>query len=116
MSINLTIPVAPLSVNKAYRGRRFSTSEHKQLQKDVSALIGQWKVPLKGELAVVYVFYVKNYSRSDVGNMEKTITDILCKLGYIQNDNDIKSLYLIKEKVSDSKNEKIEVQITNYIC
>jgi Holliday junction resolvase RusA-like endonuclease len=113
--MKIEIKTSPLSVNKAYKGRRFSTPEYKKLEADVCRLIGRNKEEqLKGELWVRYIFYIKNYKRSDVCNMEKTITDIIKKLGYMRDDSDIKVAYIRKEKVEKYEDEKIEITIYQY--
>lgn len=104
----IEIPLAPLSVNRAYTGRRFKTPEHKQFTEDCLLLLTKCKEKYTGWVDVEYHFYVKNYKKADVGNMEKTITDILVHAGILEDDRFIKSLYLEKH---ESKEERMEITI-----
>lgn len=112
--MKFSIPVSPISINKAYRGgRRFKTKDYELFEKHVGMTARQSKEKNIGELFVKYTFHVKNYSRADVGNMEKCLSDVLSKLGYFENDNDIKGFLLIKEKALAE--EYIEIEILPYI-
>lgn len=66
--------------------------------------------PLDGELVVRYTFSLSNYANTDVGNLEKQVTDILVKRGYIKDDRYIKELILRKERGEDG----IDVVITKF--
>lgn len=110
--MKFSIPVKPLSVNAAYRGRRFKSKDYEQFEEDVSLVLGRAKQNHTGELFVKYTFYIKNYSRSDTANFEKVLSDTLTKLGYFADDNDIKGIFMVKEKVD--KEEHIMVEIVPY--
>jgi len=99
------ILVKPLSVNDAWQGRRFKTSEYKQYENDCL-----WqKIPLvKGEVEIHYTFHLKRYSTSDVDNFIKPLQDILVKMGAIEDDK--KVVRIVAEKVKDEK-EFTEVEI-----
>lgn len=113
--MQLTIPIRALSVNKASKGRHFKTLAYRQYEVDVCKLLPFAKRPLvQEEYFAKYVFYIKNYSASDTGNMEKLITDLLVKRNYIEDDRFIKAMYLIKEKVTDISDEKIIIDIVPY--
>ncbi len=108
--MKFSIPVKPLSVNKAYRGRRFKTKDYIDFESDVGKTIGQCQDELpSGELFVIYTFHIKNYGRSDTANMEKVLSDTLKKLGYFRDDSDIKSIYMVKERTK--QDERIDVEI-----
>lgn len=104
----ISLPLKPLSVNKAYRGRRFASEELKQYKQDVGYLLNRFK-PITGEIELDYKFYLENYSRTDVGNLEKPLTDILVETGLIPDDRHVKKITLEKFKGED----KIEILITN---
>lgn len=110
--MKFSIPVSPVSVNKLYRGRRFKTEDYENFEDEVYYAIGKSKQKNAGELFVRYTFYIKNYSRADTANLEKGLSDILSKLGYFENDNDIKMILMVKEKTNDK--EYIEVEILPY--
>jgi len=105
----LKIPVKPLSINKAWRGRRFKTPEYKQFEIDCSWWI-KGKM-IKGEIDITYRFYLKNYARTDLDNLIKNLQDIIVKCGMIEDDRKIKRLVAEKFK---SDEDRIEVDIKKY--
>ncbi len=111
--MQIKIPISPLSVNKAWQGRRFKTKEYKDYEKNVLCLLPRER-PLEGELFVRYVFYIKNYKMSDIDNFIKPLQDILVKGKIIEDDRFIKSILIIKEQVKDKKDEKIVLDIVPY--
>ncbi len=101
------INIKPLSVNDAYRGRRFSTSELKQYKNDLSILLPKLEIP-KGKLKVRYEFGVSS-SGSDGDNLIKAFQDCLSN-AYGFNDNTIYKWDI--EKVVVKKGEEyIDFQI-----
>lgn len=113
--MKICIPLTPLSINKAHHGRHIKTNEFLQYEQDVCYLLPLNAKKLKdGEYFIKYVFYIKNYLKSDTGNFEKLITDLLVKRGYLKDDRFIKAMYLEKVKVKDIKDEKIILDIVPY--
>lgn len=108
MKINIKIPVKPLSVNKAWAGRRFKSTYYKDFENDVCNFLPFAKKTITEECEVHYTFFVKNYKMTDIDNLIKTIQDIIIKRGYIKDDRQI--VYLLAEKVQ-SNEEAIEVDI-----
>lgn len=102
----ISLPIKALSVNQAYRGRRFASVELKQYKQDVGYLLHLFK-PITGEIELRYKFHIKNYNRTDVGNLEKPLTDILVETGLIPDDRHVKKITLEKFKGKDS----IEIEI-----
>jgi Holliday junction resolvase RusA-like endonuclease len=99
----------PMSVNQAWQGRRFKTQLYKNYEEDLSWQIKLMKLKtITGWVNVEYRFYIKNFLRSDAGNFEKPLTDILVKNGLIEDDKFIKRLVIEKFK---SDEEKIEIEI-----
>lgn len=93
-----TVFIKPLSLNMAYRGRRFTTPELKAYKLHLAYVLPVIDVPKKGKLAVKYFFGVSS-KNSDVDNLCKAIQDCLAeKYGF----ND-KQIYRIEM-------EKIDVQ------
>lgn len=85
----IKIDIKPLSVNKAFQGRRFKTKAYKSYEKIVLLMLPNLKIPdppLK--LKYEYGFSNKN---ADIDNPCKLITDILQKK-YGFNDRDIYQL------------------------
>lgn len=113
--MKIIIPIKPLSINEAHRGRHIKTKEFLRYEKNVSFLLPICPIDIKdGEYFVRYIFYIKNYKKSDAGNFEKLITDILVKRGYLKDDRFIKAFYIEKENVKDSVLERIEIDIVLY--
>lgn len=80
------LPIKPLSLNNAYRGRRFTTPELKRYKEDVTKLLPKMDVPT-GALAVRYVFGVSSKA-IDGDNLIKCLQDALAD-AYGFNDNRI---------------------------
>lgn len=108
--IHLFIDAKPFSVNKAWRGgARYRTNGYKDFEKEV--LYQLPKVQIEGEVEIDFVFYVKNYSRSDTSNLIKCLEDILVHGGMIEDDR--KVVALTAKKIKSNK-ERIEVEIKQY--
>lgn len=101
------IPIKPLSVNGAYRGRRFASPGLKQYKKDVASLLPKIEVPA-GKLSVSYTFGVSS-KMSDLDNCVKAFQDSLSE-SYNFND---KLIYEIKMGKTDvpKGSEYIEFEI-----
>ena len=107
----MRIPIKPLSVNKAWQGKRFKTKDYKSFERDVLLLIRRQAVP-EGELELTLNWGFSNYGASDTDNPVKPFVDCLQKkLGF--NDNKIKRMVIEKHKV-DKGNEYIEYEIKEY--
>lgn len=113
--MKLTIKVSPLSVNDAWKGKRYKTDNYLQYETDVSLLLPINKnepyEPYESELFVKYVWYFKNYKGRDNDNPLKPFQDILKARGYLKDDRYIKASYIKKESVSNIEEERIEVEI-----
>jgi len=103
------IKIKPLSVNQAYRGRRFATSELKTYKEKLSYLLPKMKVG-EGKLSVKYIFGLSSKG-ADGDNLIKAFQDCLSeKYGF--NDNKIYSWYI--EKVDVKKGDEfVEFEIKN---
>ena len=93
--IEIMLYAKPLSVNKAWKGRRFKTSAYKAYEKEILALLSK-KPPLSGRLAIQYDFFLINM-RTDIDNLIKPLQDILQKKGYFKNDNQIITISACKK-------------------
>ena len=105
----IEIRTKPLSVNKAWQGRRFKTEEYKQYEIGVMWMLPNIKIP-EPPYKVSYEFGFSNKS-SDIDNPVKLITDILQKK-YGFNDKDIYELN-IKKKIVKKGSEYIKFEILN---
>ena len=111
MQINLEIKVSPLSVNKAWQGRRFKSDAYKQFIRDVSIVLPVAKNTIKNEVEIYYTFYIKNFGNADVDNLIKTAQDQIVEKRYIIDDRKIIFLQAKKIKVKNYQDEKIEITI-----
>ena len=98
------INIKPLSLNKAYSGRRFKSKELEMYKKELSYLLPK-KSKLTGELSVKIVFGFSSKG-SDIDNCVKCFLDALSE-NYGFNDNRVYKLEV--EKVDVVKGQE-------YIC
>lgn len=106
----MRINIVPLSVNKAWQGKRFKTKEYIKYEKDMLMIMPRFKVPESPiSLTIKYGFSSK---LSDIDNPTKLILDLMQKK-YRFNDRDIFELILTKEIVPKGK-EHIEINAKTY--
>ena len=97
----IRISIKPLSVNEAYRGRRFSTPKLAQFKKDVAKMLPKLEIP-EGKLKATYRFGVSSKA-SDLDNCVKSIQDLL---GECYGFNDKKIYKIEMEKVDVKKGDE----------
>jgi Holliday junction resolvase RusA-like endonuclease len=96
----IKINLKPLSVNDAWQGKRFKTTEYKAFERDSLLMMPNLHIPEnKLKISIEYGFSNK---MSDVDNPTKCILDILQKR-YGFNDNMIYELNLKKNIVEKGK-------------
>ena len=88
-----TVNINPLSVNTAWQGKRYKTKHYINYEKELLFRLPPLKIP-SGKLHIIYHIGYSN-RMSDLGNMEKPFTDILCKK-YGFDDRDIYKFTMIK--------------------
>lgn len=85
-----------MSVNTAWKGRRYRSDAYEKYRSDLFYLIPRPKetfvVPLK---CTIYVG-LKTHKTSDVDNVVKPLLDILGEIGYYEDDRQIYHLEVIK--------------------
>ena len=106
MEYKQTIKIKPLSVNKAWQGRRFKTKAYKSFESEM--LLKLKPVKISGVDTVKFVFGVSS-RLSDIDNPLKLTLDCLCKK-YDFDDRDIYRLEVTKEIVAKG-DEFIEIEI-----
>lgn len=102
MIINLNIK--PLSVNKAWQGKRFKTPEYKKYEIQVLRLLPDIEIKEFKRLKITFGF---SNMMSDIDNPVKLMIDLLQKK-YNVNDRDLIYLVLHKEKTKKGE-EFIEI-------
>ena len=103
----IEIKTKPLSVNRAWQGKRFKTVEYKNYEVGVMWMLPVIKIP-EPPFRVNYEFGFSS-KNSDIDNPVKLITDILQKK-YGFNDKDIYELN-IKKKIVKKGSEYIKFEI-----
>jgi Holliday junction resolvase RusA-like endonuclease len=97
----VTIKIKPLSVNEAYRGRRFATPELRAYKEELAYLLPKKEI-LGTKLMAKYVFGMSSKA-SDVDNCIKAFQDTLAEV-YGFND---KIIYkIIAEKIDVQKGQE----------
>lgn len=81
------INIKPLSVNRAWQGKRFKTPEYKQYERDCLLLLKNRNEKIEGSLGILLIFGVSS-TLADTDNPVKPFVDILQKK-YGFNDNRI---------------------------
>lgn len=90
--IDQTMRVKPLSVNEAYKGRRFKTDSYKSYEKELLLTLPMSVIVPEGDLVAYYEFGFSSRA-SDWDNPVKPLQDILQKK-YKFNDNRITSAHV----------------------
>lgn len=100
--------IKPISVNEAWKGRRYKTDKYKSFERSMLMLLPNVKLEFKGQLTVDLTFGFSSKA-SDIDNPVKPILDCLQKK-YKFNDNKIYKLNINKEIVK-SGSEFVELTI-----
>lgn len=103
-------PIKPLSVNEAWKGRRYKTDKYKHYENSVMWFLPRLDIP-EGKLSVNLEIGFSN-SASDIDNPVKLFLDILQKK-YSFDDKNIYKLCVTKKIVSKDK-EYIKFKIESY--
>ena len=101
------IMIKPLSVNKAWQGRRYKTDEYKAFEKALLLMLPNIEIP-DGNLRLTFEFGFSN-KLSDLSNPIKLVEDIFQKK-YGFNDNRIFEL-IAKKKICSKGAEYIMFNI-----
>lgn len=107
----MLIKIKPLSINKAFQGRRFHTKEHKQYIEDMLWLLKGYKGLKTKELYKIDIIFTFKNKASDISNCIKIFEDCLVKSGIVRDDRDCYEMTLHKKI---GKDESITFNIENY--
>lgn len=105
----MIVDIKPLSVNKAWQGKRFKTKDYKNFEKNMLLLLPNNLKVSNGNL-LVELTYGFSSKLSDIDNPTKMVLDCLCKK-YGFDDRQIYKLIQEKKIVQKGK-EFIEFKIT----
>lgn len=97
--MTIQLDIKPLSVNEAWKGRRFKTDKYNTYEKKVLLMLPKCEINDFTSIEITYGF---SNSLSDIDNPTKMLLDILQKK-YNVNDRDITRLVLNKEIVKKGK-------------
>ena len=105
--MKIALEIKPLSVNRAWQGRRFSTPEKKQYERVLALLLPRAVVP-GPYYRIDYKFYLVEFKLTDSQNLLKCLTDCLVKRGIIRDDR-----YIIEERIRKfpATKNRIEIEI-----
>ena len=104
----IKLDIKPLSVNKAFQGRRFKTKEYKAFEKTMLTILPKNKINVLNSLKITLEYGFSN-KLSDIDNPCKMVLDCLCKK-YGFDDRQIYELIQKKEIVKKGS-EFIEIDI-----
>ncbi len=103
----MKISIKPLSVNGAWKGRRFKSDEYKQYERDILMILPRFEVPV-GRLSL-YLEFGFSSRGADFDNPIKPFTDCLQKK-YGFNDNKVFEAH-IKKVIVKKGEEYIKFEI-----
>lgn len=106
----IDIRLKPLSVNKAFKGRRFKTEECKHYEKCLFYLLPK-KEKIRGKIHISYHFFLKNHKMMDIDNLVKILQDVIVKKGYIEDD---RLIYRMTVEKIPSKVDRIQIDIKSF--
>ena len=96
--MQLLIRVRPLSVNRAWQGRRFKTPECSAYNQAVAESLAKQhlKPVISSWYEIHYQFWIKNFARTDCDNLVKTLQDCIVRARLISDDAKIKKFTVEK--------------------
>ena len=105
----MKILIKPLSINNAWKGRKFKTKEYDQYISDMFFLLPN-KLNIDPE-NLHFIFHLKSttYNKADVDNFIKPILDIMVKKGILKDDRYVKKITIEKVISDEYKIEIVEL-------
>lgn len=106
----IKVNIKPMSVNKAWMGKRYKTKEYKNYEKEVLLLLPKIEIP-EGKLQIYFTFGFSS-KNADVDNPVKLILDIMQKkYGF----NDSRVYGISSEKCIMPKGQEfIDIRVEQY--
>lgn len=109
--LTLTLHVKPLSTNRAWRGRHFSTAAKTEFETRLRYSLPKVAVVGKPFYRIEYDLHLVSFSKSDWDNSIKVLQDCLVSRGIISNDSLIVHATVRK---FPAKQDKVVVRIEPY--
>jgi len=97
----MKLNIKPLSVNKAWRGRRFKTPEYEAWREQMGWILKNHANQKIQWCNLKIDFHIKNYGASDVDNMIKSTLDALVEAKVIEDDRYVKSITATKHRAKE---------------
>lgn len=98
------VNIKPLSVNKAWKGRRFKTTDYTMYERELSIKLPKTVfIPNRENFGIKITWGMSNFKASDFDNPIKPFVDVLQKK-YMFNDNAINEAII--KKVQTKKGEE----------
>ena len=107
-SIKFEIQIKPLTVNQAWKGRRFKTPSYKKYTEDIGWLV-KGKGNITGRFKMTIKAHLKHYATTDCDNIVKCLADSLVASQTIPDDRFMDELHVYKYK-SDIDYLEIEIE------
>ena len=107
----MKILIKPLSINQAFRGRRFKTKDYLNYERSLFYLLPNKYIIPEGELELKIEIGLSN-KLADLSNTIKAFEDILQKK-YSFNDNRVYKI-IMEKKIVKKKEEYIDFSIKEY--
>ena len=110
--MQIKLNIKPLSVNKAWQGRRFRSKEYNEFRamllgdkRNIGLLFPYENLSYTGEIEIHYKFYLKNANKTDYDNLLKPLQDLLVEYKIIEDDRFITRAIIEKFKSSEDRIE-----------
>ena len=84
--LTITLDAKPLSINEAFRGRHFPTSEKREFETRMRLTLPKVHLPPAPYYRIDFEFHLKNFALTDYDNLVKVLQDCLVKRGIITDD------------------------------
>lgn len=97
MSIEVNLDIKPLSVNRAWQGRKYKTKEYNAWRREIEILMPR-KEMIQGDVSVTVIYSLVRHRRTDLDNLFKTLFDSIVNRGYIEDDTRIVEIHAKKVK------------------
>lgn len=107
--MQFSIPMKPLSVNMAWKGKRFKSAAYSNFEEEFFLVAPRGLVAIVGPVEMRVVWNLKNARASDIDNALKTLLDCLVKCGILIDDRHIWRLVVEKKQ---SAVDSIDVEIS----
>lgn len=105
--------IKPISVNRAFRGRRYPTKEYQDYKRFFGLSLPRGHVSGNVALALSFHLPAGTFAKSDVSNLIKATEDALVERGIIDDDRHVISV--TATKICTGKDYRIGVTVTPWV-